>query len=123
MGLPTGSRRWSLDILSISLPFFIGNFVGNFVEFRMLTHDRLKVYQKALALGAQAEAFSAHWGRRHAIVDQFRRAAESTVLNIAEAARRMSGPDKVRTLDDAIGSSLSRKGFRCVWKPHPDGSS
>jgi four helix bundle protein len=84
----------------------VGNFVGNFVEFRMLTHYRLKGYQKALVCGAPAEAFSARWGRRHAMVDPFRRAAESIVLNMAEAARWVSGPDKAKTLDDAIGSTL-----------------
>jgi four helix bundle protein len=72
----------------------------------MLTLHNLKVCQKALAFGAQAEAFSSGWGRRHAIVEHFRRAAESIVLNIAEAARLRSAPDKARTLDYAIGSSL-----------------
>jgi hypothetical protein len=68
----------------------------------MLTLHNLKVCQKALAFGAQAEAFSSGWGRRHAIVEHFRRAAESIVLNIAEAARLQSAPDKARTLDYAI---------------------
>jgi four helix bundle protein len=72
----------------------------------MLTHHRLKVYEKALALGAGAEALCASWGRRHAIVEQVRRASESIVLNIAEGARLVSGPDKARTLDYAIGSTL-----------------
>jgi len=72
----------------------------------MLTHHRLKVYEKALALGAGAEELSASWGGRHAIVEHFRRASESIVLNIAEGARLMSGPDKARTLDYALGSTL-----------------
>ena len=72
----------------------------------MLTHHRLKVYEKALALGAGAEELSASWGRRHAIVEHFRRASESIVLNIAEGARLKSGPDKARTLDYALGSTL-----------------
>jgi four helix bundle protein len=72
----------------------------------MLTHHRLKVYEKALALGAGAEELSASWGRRHAIVEHFRRASERIVLNIAEGARLMSGPDKARTLDYALGSTL-----------------
>ena len=72
----------------------------------MLTHHTLKVYQKALALGASAEVRSASWGRRHAIVEQFRRASESVVLNIAEGARLHSGPEKAKALDYAIGSSL-----------------
>jgi four helix bundle protein len=72
----------------------------------MLTLHKLKVYEKALALSANAEAFSASWGRRHAIVDHFRRASESIVLNIAEGSRLVSGPEKTRTLDYALGSTL-----------------
>ena len=72
----------------------------------MFTHHQLKVYEKALALGASAEALSASWGKRHAIVEHFQRASESIVLNIAEAARLQSGQDKARTLDYAIGSGL-----------------
>ncbi len=72
----------------------------------MLTHHKLKVYEKAQAFGACAEKLSASWGRRHAIVDHFRRAAESIVLNIAEGARLLSAPDKARTLDYALGSTL-----------------
>jgi hypothetical protein len=52
------------------------------------------------------QELSAGWGRRHAIVEHFRRAAESIVLNIAEGARLASGPDKARTLDYALGSTL-----------------
>lgn len=72
----------------------------------MLTHQKLKVYEKALALGASAQDLSASWGRRHAIVEHFRRASESIVLNIAQGARLLSGPDKARTLDYAVGSTL-----------------
>jgi len=72
----------------------------------VLTLHRLQVYQKALAFGAGADELSASWGRRHAIVDHFRRASESIVLNLAEAARLRSAPDKTRTLDYALGSSL-----------------
>jgi four helix bundle protein len=74
----------------------------------MLTHHRLKVYEKALALSADAEVLSGSWGRRHVIVEHFRRASESIVLNIAEGARLRSGPDKARTLDYALGSTLER---------------
>ena len=72
----------------------------------MLTHHRFKVYQQALALGAGTEELSGCWGRRHAIVEHFRRASESIVLNIAEGARLLSGPDKARALDYALGSIL-----------------
>ena len=72
----------------------------------MLTHHKLKVYEKALALGSCAEDLSVSCCRRHAIVDHFRRASESIVLNLAEGARLASGPDKARALDYALGSSL-----------------
>jgi four helix bundle protein len=72
----------------------------------MLTHHKLKVYEEALALGGCAEDLSASCGRRHAIVDHFRRASESIVLNIAEGARLACGPGKIRALDYALGSSL-----------------
>ncbi len=71
----------------------------------MLSHHKLKVYEKALALGASAQELSASWGRRHAFVEHFRRASESIVLNTAEGASLRSGPDKARTLDDAVGST------------------
>ena len=72
----------------------------------MLTHQKLKVYEKALALAACAQELSASWGRPHAIVEHYCRASESIVLNIAEGSRLWSGPDKARSLDYAIGSAL-----------------
>jgi len=72
----------------------------------MLNLHSLKVYQKALPIGAEARQVSASWGKRHAVVEQFCRAAESIVLNIAEGARLQSGPEKARRLDYALGSSL-----------------
>jgi four helix bundle protein len=72
----------------------------------MLTHDKLKVYQKALDLASSAVGFSVSWGRKHAVTDQFRRASESIVLHIAEGARLRSRAEKVRSLDYATGSSL-----------------
>src|ERR1041385_4056482 len=47
----------------------------------MLTHHTLKVYEKALVVAVVARELSAGWGRRHAIVEHFRRASESVVLN------------------------------------------
>jgi four helix bundle protein len=72
----------------------------------MLIDHKLKVYEKALALAAGADELSASWGRQHAIVDHYRRASESIVLNIAQGARLVSGSDKAKTLDYAIGSTL-----------------
>ena len=72
----------------------------------MFTHHRLKVYEKALSLAGRVQELSASWGKRHAIVEHFRRASESIVFNIAEGARLQRGPDKAKTLDYSIGSSL-----------------
>jgi hypothetical protein len=43
----------------------------------MFTHPKLKAYDKALVFAASAEELSASWGRHQAMVDHFRRAAES----------------------------------------------
>ena len=72
----------------------------------MFSLDDLKVYQKALSLAGSAESFSSSWGKRHAVVDQFCRASESIVLNIAEGARLQSGPQKAMMADVAFGSTL-----------------
>lgn len=72
----------------------------------MLSHHKLKVYEKALALGAGAQEFSVCWGRRHAIVEHFRRASESIVINIAQAASLHGGRNQANTLDYALGSTL-----------------
>ena len=65
----------------------------------MFTHHQLSVYQKAMAISANAEAFSAPWGGRHAMVDPFCRASESIVINIAEGARLTSAPGFEGPLD------------------------
>src|SRR4051812_19419726 len=72
----------------------------------MLTHHKLKVYEKAVSLAADAQELSGCWGKRHAILEHFRRASESIVLNIAEGTRLVSGSDKAKTLDYALGSTL-----------------
>jgi len=46
----------------------VGSLIGNFARRvnaaadAMVTHHKLKVYQKALALGASAAEFSSRWG-------------------------------------------------------------
>jgi four helix bundle protein len=79
---------------------------GRIVRQVMFTHHKLQVYEKALALSACADELSSAWNKRHAIVDHFRRASESVVLNIVEGARLRSGPAKVRALEYAVGSTL-----------------
>jgi four helix bundle protein len=76
----------------------------------MLAHERLQVYGKSLAFVAEASALSASWSKKHAVLDQFERASESLVLNLADGARLRSGPSKLRALDYAIGSGLECAG-------------
>jgi four helix bundle protein len=105
----------------VNQPTLSTNFVGNFVDkvvtsidkssvlkrrYQMFRLDDLKVYQKALPLAASAERLSSSWGKRHVIVDHFRRAAESIVLNIAAGARFQSGPEKAKMADVALGSTF-----------------
>jgi four helix bundle protein len=72
----------------------------------MFSLEKLKVYDRALAGVAHLVQLSAPWDKRHAVVDQLLRAAESVVLNIAEGARLRSSPQRQHVLDYAIGSAL-----------------
>src|SRR6185503_19395467 len=72
----------------------------------MLSHQKLKVYGKGLAVVASLAKHSAAWDQRHAVVDQLCRASESIVLNLAEAARLDSPTQKQQLLDYAVGSAL-----------------
>jgi hypothetical protein len=53
----------------------------------MLSHQKLKVYGKGLAVVASLAKHSAAWDKRHAVVDQLCRASESIVMNPAKGAR------------------------------------
>ena len=72
----------------------------------MLSHEKLKVYGKGLAVVASLAQHSAAWDKRHAVVDQLCRASESIVLNLAEGARLRRPPQKQQILDYAVGSAL-----------------
>jgi len=72
----------------------------------MFAHEKLQVYGKALDFAAKAAAWTSTWDKRHALVDQLDRAAESVLSNLAEAARKQAAPGRLRTVDYAIGSSL-----------------
>ena len=69
----------------------------------MLPHEKLDVYRKALAFVGDASNSAARWDKRHAVADQFGRASDSLVLNLAEGARLRPGRAKLRTLDYALG--------------------
>jgi four helix bundle protein len=72
----------------------------------MLSHHKLKVYGKSLALVASVSKYSGQWDKRHAVVDQLCRASESIVLNLAEGVRLRSSAQKQQFLDYAVGSAL-----------------
>ncbi len=75
-------------------------------ERRMFSHQKLKVYAKALGSVTRLARHSALWDKRHAVVDQLVRASESVVLNLAEGARLWTLGNKQHRLDYAIGSAL-----------------
>jgi four helix bundle protein len=72
----------------------------------MLSHQKLKVYTKGLAVVANLAKHSAPWDKRHAVVDQLCRASESIVLNLAEGVRVGSSAQKHQFLEYAVGSAL-----------------
>ncbi len=76
----------------------------------MFAHEKLQVYDKALDFAAQAAGWTSTWDKKHALVDHLSRAAESVLLNLAEAARQRGVPARLRIVDYAIGSSLECAG-------------
>ena len=71
----------------------------------IFNHQKLKVYQKALACCAELETLSESWDSVHAIADHLPRAAEGVVLCIAEASAVHTGA-KTPLLDASLGSVL-----------------
>jgi four helix bundle protein len=69
-------------------------------------HERLRVYQDAVAFAAWADELLTGLARKGAVVDQFDRASTSVVLNIAEGNGKFTGPDRCRFFDIARGSAL-----------------
>ncbi len=76
----------------------------------MLSHEKLQVYGKALEFAARAAVWCTTWDKKHALVDHLSRAAESILLNLAEAGRQRGAPGRLRIVDYAIGSSLECAG-------------
>jgi four helix bundle protein len=72
----------------------------------MFSHEKLQVYDKALASVASLAQHSASWDKRPSVVDHLLRASESIVRNIAEGARLRSTGTKQRMVDYAVGSAL-----------------
>jgi four helix bundle protein len=69
-------------------------------------HERLKVYQEAIAFVAWWEEISHRCTRVPSVKDQLDRASTSTPLNIAEGNGKLSGKDRCRYLLIASGSTL-----------------
>jgi len=67
-------------------------------------HERLEAYRVALALHREVEALARTLPRGYAALrDQMRRAAASTVCNLAEGADRWSPKDKASRYRIALG--------------------
>lgn len=75
----------------------------------MLPHEKLQVYAKAIDFVTSTFAHLGGWNKRHAVVDQFYRAAESLIFNLAEGARLRPGKAKLQVLDYSLGSA-----FKCA---------
>ena len=72
----------------------------------MLSHHKLKVYGKGVAVVASLGKHLVQWDKRHAVVDQLGRASESIVLNLVEGVRLRRSAQKQQLLDYAVGSAL-----------------
>ena len=71
----------------------------------------LKVYQKALGLSTEVRRITKGFPKDelYGLISQFRRAADSIVLNVAEGAGNSSRKEFARFLDFSI-----RSGFECI---------
>jgi four helix bundle protein len=73
---------------------------------RRLDHEKLEVYQAALAFIPQIEPILARLPKSLSVADQLDRASTSIPLNIAEGNGKFTGPDRCRYFDNARGSAL-----------------
>jgi four helix bundle protein len=72
----------------------------------MFDHEKLRVYQEALAFASWAEAILERAKKSSPLHDQLDRAKTSILLNIAEGNGRFASPDRCRFFDTARGSVL-----------------
>jgi four helix bundle protein len=72
----------------------------------MFDHEKLRVYQEALAFASWAEAILERAKKSSPLHDQLDRARTSILLNIAEGNGRFTAPDRCRFFDTARGSTL-----------------
>jgi four helix bundle protein len=71
-------------------------------------HEKLDVYQEAIAFCGWVGEFLAAISAKAAAKDQLDRASTSIPLNIAEGNGKFSGKDRARFLEMARGSALER---------------
>ncbi len=84
-----------------------GRVGGPCYAIRMLSFQKIDVYQRAIDLLALASQLSSDVPRGNAaLLDQLRRAASSIPLNIAEAAGRTGRADAARAYAIARGSAM-----------------
>ena len=73
-------------------------------------HEKLDVYQEAIAFCGWVGAFIAGISAKAAAKDQLDRASTSIPLNIAEGNGKFSAKDRARFLEMARGSALGMRG-------------
>jgi four helix bundle protein len=72
-----------------------------------MSHEKLDIYQAAIAFFALATKLCSELPKGHSdLPDQFRRASMSIPLNIAESVGKHSKPDMKRFLSIARGSAM-----------------
>lgn len=72
----------------------------------MFDHEKLRVYQEALAFASWVETVLERAKKSNPVHDQLDRATTSILLNIAEGNGRHTAPDRCRFFDMARGSVL-----------------
>jgi four helix bundle protein len=78
----------------------------------MFDHEKLRVYQEALAFASWAETILDRAKKSSPLHDQLDRARTSILLNIAEGNGRFTAPDRCRFFDTARGRLWNA---RLVW--------
>jgi four helix bundle protein len=77
---------------------------------RRFDHEKLEVYQTALAFITWLEPILQEQPKSLAVTNQLDRASTSIPLNIAEGNGKFTGPDRCRFFDNARGSALECAG-------------
>ncbi len=70
------------------------------------SYERLRVHAQMLEFITASEGIVSAWDPIHSVVDQFERASESALLNLAEASRSHRLGNKIASLEYSLGSIL-----------------